>query len=431
MFDSNDLQSAIAMLFPAAPPLPDGFPIRTFRIGVLAMIAIVVVSALLTYRIEQNIRSAMQEELRLTSATDVLEDHGSTLGFAIRAAVTNGDLQAIAQYHASLTVLRRAMGELRASIGNPELHRVAQHVENVDRWLVGQELRAIALVRAGRSDEAQRIIDDPVYQRAAESYFDSLARIEDHADQRVRHIERDLDLHLLALMAITTASIFLVAIAWLSFVRPARRWGLELQSARSRIEASLTQLRQSQRELAEKNRELFRQARIDCVTALQTRLQLAEDIGNPWASTGELGQPSFALLCDIDRFRLYNRLHGHSAGDKLLRLVAEALKSCCRPGEQAYRLGGDQVLILSRAPSLGEAVGRAEELRRAVEQLRHPHDPAAQQTVTVSIGVAGLDARGELHMERWLTRAGDALAEAKRTGRNAVSSGGGRLARAI
>lgn len=409
------------MLYLRPKSLPDGFPVRAFRIGALAMIALVVASALLSFRIEQNIRSAMKEQLRLTSATDVLEDQGSTLGYAIRSVVTTGDPRAIAEYHASLPVLRRAMADLRQTISEHELDPIARRVERIDRWLVRHELQAIELARLGRLDDAQRIVDDPSYQWAARSYFDSLATIEQHADEQVRHIERNLDRYLLALLGITCASVLLVGIAWLAFVRPARRWGCELQSARARIEASVAQLRASQHELAEKNRELFRQARVDAVTGLHTRLQLVEDIGNPWASPRDPARPCFTLLCDIDRFKLYNQLHGHAAGDKLLRTVAEALQAACRSGEQIYRLGGDQALVLTRASSCADAVARAEQFRLVVEQLRHPHEVTAQRLVTISVGVATLGARGELHMERWLSRARDALAGAKRAGNAVVS----------
>lgn len=418
------------MLFTRNSSLPDGFPIRTFRIGALAMFALVALSALLTYLVEQNIRSAMREELEVTIATDELEDHGSTLGFAIRAAVTTGNPDAIAEYHASLPVLRRAMADLKRTITGPQSERIAMRVERADRWLVGEELRAIELVRRGRLREAQTIIDDTTYQETARSYFENLALIEQQADGYVRDVERQLELYLLALLGIACASVLLVAIAWQSFVRPAGRWGLELQSARARLEASLAELRQSQHELARKNRELFRQARVDAVTGLHTRVQLVEDVGNPWASHRDPARPCFALLCDIDRFKLYNQLHGHAAGDTLLRTVADALQAARRPGEQIYRLGGDQMLVLTKAESFADAVVRGQQLRLAVEQLRLPVDLAAQRIVTISVGVAGLEGRGELHMEGWLSRACDALEQVKRAGCNVARLPPGGMARA-
>lgn len=418
------------MWFTRNGPLPDGFPIRTFRVGALAMIALVLVSIGLSYCIEQNIRSAMREQIKVTMATDELEHHGSTLGFAVRAAVTTGDPEAIAEYHASLPAMRRAMAELKRTVAGPEAEQVARRVERADRWLVGEELRAIALVRRGRLREAQKIIDSPAYHESARSYFENLALIEQRADGYVRDTEQQLEFYLLALLGIAGASVLLVGIAWASFVRPARRWGLELQSARARIEASVAELRQSQQDLAHKNRELFRQARVDAVTGLHTRLQLVEDIGNPWASPRDPARQWFALLCDIDRFKLYNQLHGHAAGDKLLRTVADALQAACRPDEQVYRLGGDQMLVLTRAVSFADAVVRGQEFRLAVEQLRHPNDVTAQRLVTIGVGVAGLDGGGELHMEGWLSRAGDALAQAKRASRNAARPQAAKLIRA-
>jgi len=314
------------------------------------------------------------------------------------------------------------MSDLGLLLRDAHMDSAVNDLADTDRWLVRKEVGAIELARRGRLEEAEAIIDAPDYQRAARTYFELLAQIERHAKIHIRQTEDRFELYLFATLIITCASFLLVAVAWVSLVRTARRWGCELELARNRVEESAAQLRQSHQELAAKNRELFRLARIDTLTGLPTRLQLAEDIGNPWADSRFAAR--FAFLCDIDSFRHYNELQGHLAGDRVLRAVARALEVTRNWNEQVYRVGGDQMLILSAAQSEHSATQRAHEFRAAVEQLRLPQDLAARKLVTISIGIAPVDERGDTHIERWLTRARAALRQAKRDGFNRVAADG-------
>lgn len=418
------------MLFRKAAALPEAFPIRSFRVGVLVMIGFIVALVLLAYRLEQNIRTAMDQQLMLTKAAAETEHFGSSRGFAIRAVVSTGDPAAAARYRSIQPWPRRAIAELRTHIDDDHVYEVAMRVNRYDRRLVRQELEALRLAQNGDLRRAQAIIDDPEYQRLAQSFFDGVYSIQAHAHQHVRELQTRIDVRLWVLLGISGASVLLIAIAWMSFVRPAGRWGEELHLARTKAENMAAQLQRSQRELAAKNRQLFHQARVDALTGLHTRLQLNEDMGNPWASAGAAQQPWHALLCDVDSFRRYNQAHGHVAGDRVLQSVAQAFQLTGRAAEQLYRLGGDQFLILTKGKSSAAVMARAERFRLAIEQMLMAHETSPHQLVTVSVGVAQVDANGEAHMERWLTRARDALAEAKVAGRNRVRQARGRLAHA-
>jgi diguanylate cyclase (GGDEF)-like protein len=127
-------------------------------------------------------------------------------------------------------------------------------------------------------------------------------------------------------------------------------------------------------------------------------------------------QPVCMLLCDVDAFKQVNDRHGHDCGDAVLRDVAYELRKRLRSFELAYRLGGEEFLIVLPGVSHAEGLEIAERLRAAVAQARPTDIP-----VTISLGLAA--AIGEEVVYETLFKAADeALYEAKRAGRNRVAA---------
>ena len=136
------------------------------------------------------------------------------------------------------------------------------------------------------------------------------------------------------------------------------------------------------------NRRLFDQARTDPLTGLYNRLKLREDLDLLSAKAGRRPGPYCALMFDIDNFKAYNDTYGHLAGDKVLATVAGLLLKTLRQGDQAYRYGGEEFLVLLEKTLLPQAVLVAESCRQAVQALELPHAASPQRIVTVSVGVA-------------------------------------------
>ena len=126
------------------------------------------------------------------------------------------------------------------------------------------------------------------------------------------------------------------------------------------------------------------------------------------------------VLCDIDRFKNVNDSFGHERGDAVLRDVAYEIRTSLRSFELAYRLGGEEFLVLMPGAELSEAREVAERLRSNVTKS----EPGGLH-LTMSVGVAS--ASGEALRYEELFRVADAaLLEAEARGPRPGGRGRGR-----
>ncbi|MGI4876103.1 MAG: diguanylate cyclase domain-containing protein [Janthinobacterium lividum] len=158
-------------------------------------------------------------------------------------------------------------------------------------------------------------------------------------------------------------------------------------------------------------RDLVRFARQDPLTGLNNRLALRERFEDFTPGPTRL----IALLyLDLDGFKPVNDAHGHQAGDALLCAVATRLTACLRPGEGAYRIGGDEFVVLSRVRQPSDATAMAQ---RLLVSLSEPYSlRSVTICVGVSIGIALADV-GDADLDDLTATADAALYEAKRSGR--------------
>jgi two-component system chemotaxis response regulator CheY len=186
----------------------------------------------------------------------------------------------------------------------------------------------------------------------------------------------------------------------------------------ARITTLHAELAEKTRELERMNTQLAEQGRTDPLTQLGNRLRLNEDLQVLAARAKRHGQRYCAAMCDVDHFKRYNDTHGHGAGDEVLRRVAAAIRSTARDGDGVYRYGGEEFLLILPEQSLSTATLALERVRKAVEALAIPLD--AERVVTISAGIAALDAGESGGVERMLKEADAALYRAKAAGRNNV-----------
>lgn len=135
--------------------------------------------------------------------------------------------------------------------------------------------------------------------------------------------------------------------------------------------------------------------------------------------TDKRTRPIFAMMLDIDRFKVINDTHGHAAGDRVLQAVAQTVRLTLRSDDLIGRLGGEEfaILLIRQAPA--DAARVAERILSAVRALSVELEGGEQLSVTASIGVAELSSAGS-DLEGLLFQADKALYAAKADGRDRI-----------
>jgi diguanylate cyclase (GGDEF)-like protein len=121
------------------------------------------------------------------------------------------------------------------------------------------------------------------------------------------------------------------------------------------------------------------------------------------------------IMLDLDHFKALNDQAGHVAGDRVLRSLADLLRSHVRAGDVVCRYGGEEFTVLMPDAGLDETLARAEILRAAVEDASRT-EPLP---VTISAGVAVYPVHASTGSEL-IDAADAALYAAKARGRNRV-----------
>ena len=137
------------------------------------------------------------------------------------------------------------------------------------------------------------------------------------------------------------------------------------------------------------------------------------------------GEPVGLIVCDLDHFKQINDTAGHVEGDAVLKEVADVLREQLRAFDAAYRIGGEEFLVLFPGAGIEETTELAERLRTAVAEAGDGGRP-----VTMSFGVSASHPGDTFDYGAVFAVADAALYQAKRSGRDRVRSGRSSAARA-
>lgn len=178
-------------------------------------------------------------------------------------------------------------------------------------------------------------------------------------------------------------------------------------------------VRRDRTEKKELRDRLAEEAVTDPLTGLRNRRYLQAFLETEVARASRHDRHCSLAMLDLDHFKRYNDAHGHPAGDRVLRMVADVLRSEARASDVVARYGGEEFAVVMPNTAWEEARVAGERLRLAVEQQSVAGEDVLPKGLTVSVGLASYPEHAD--SEEGLLQAADrALYQAKDRGRNQV-----------
>jgi diguanylate cyclase (GGDEF)-like protein len=166
--------------------------------------------------------------------------------------------------------------------------------------------------------------------------------------------------------------------------------------------------------------QLLNEARADAKTGLLNAATWEREAQAEVARAVRTFSPLAVILLDLDRFKLINDTHGHLVGDEVLRKIAATMGDVLREYDLAGRFGGEEFVVLLPQTRAPDALRIAERLRAYIARLPIAGPGGEPISVTVSLGVAALDAGSSRELHELVAAADAALYRSKASGRDQV-----------
>ena len=155
------------------------------------------------------------------------------------------------------------------------------------------------------------------------------------------------------------------------------------------------------------------------MTELGNRFALKDRLPLEWDLCRRKQRPLAVLVADLDHFKRINDVHGHAAGDEVLRLVALTLRKSVRDGDFVARYGGEEFVVVASDCDHAEAIAIARRFRSSLAEKKIALRTTTVQ-VTSSVGIAPVIDVTRNEPPDVIQRADQALYRAKAAGRNTV-----------
>jgi diguanylate cyclase (GGDEF)-like protein len=207
----------------------------------------------------------------------------------------------------------------------------------------------------------------------------------------------------------TNGMFFLVATSFVSLLGVVQRNRIAFSEFRS------------QQALFEATDQLEQLAARDPLTGLFNRRSLAEKLDEALQLNRRYQAPFTVALFDLDHFKKVNDVLGHAVGDLLLQRIGNVVNEHRRHTDIAFRIGGDEFLILYQSSNAAQSTLPAHRLHNAIQELAQS-GPWATTGFGVSMGLLELGwVEGKCEQTADVIAEVDALLyEAKRQGRGQV-----------
>ncbi|MDC0935623.1 GGDEF domain-containing protein [Pirellulales bacterium] len=189
----------------------------------------------------------------------------------------------------------------------------------------------------------------------------------------------------------------------------------EMIAANDRLQSRLEDAEQKIRTQAEEIRVQQSEARTDALTNLANRRAFDDAVAVCSDRFHAGGVPFSLILLDVDHFKAFNDLHGHQAGDEVLRRVSRTLQEVVKKSDSPCRYGGEEFAVVMPNSNVAQGRVAAERVRKAIEAMVIDFE-GERLKVTASVGVAAIH-DGE-QSGPFIRRADDAVYAGKKAGRN-------------
>jgi len=168
---------------------------------------------------------------------------------------------------------------------------------------------------------------------------------------------------------------------------------------------------------AQRARELRALMSQDSLTGLLTHARFKERLAAELSRSQRNGSPVALALLDIDHFKLVNDEHGHLAGDRVLKTLANLLRRRIRRSDVVARYGGEEFAVIFNDCNEQDALHMLDTIREDFSAIQHGGKETAFR-VTFSAGVAA--ATADSSVDSLIEQADQNLYRAKDAGRNRI-----------
>jgi diguanylate cyclase (GGDEF)-like protein len=167
---------------------------------------------------------------------------------------------------------------------------------------------------------------------------------------------------------------------------------------------------------------IYQQATHDYLTGLLNRRALDTSLRSEIDRASRSGEWLSLILADVDNFKDFNDIHGHTAGDRCLQAVAEKLRlQFQRSTDVVGRWGGEEFAILLPATDHITAEHLANQVREDIAAQGILLGDGSEQAVTITLGVGSIRGKRRLEISELVDLADQALYRGKEEGRNRVN----------
>ena len=164
--------------------------------------------------------------------------------------------------------------------------------------------------------------------------------------------------------------------------------------------------------------EIYQLTIVDGLTQISNKRYFLEFLEREMGRCHRYNRQLSLIIFDIDHFKKINDVHGHLAGDYVLRELAQLVRKCVRKEECFARYGGEEFAVVIPESGVTKVRQFAEKIRALIAEHTFTFE-AKGIPVTVSLGVTDMSAQMTEPMQ-FIKEADTNLYKAKNSGRNRV-----------